>query len=189
VPTKSKVVNKISDIKPVKVGVNGPDHLLDDTDNQNIDKPIANESEETPEISPELENDLDDNAEEINQPKKDESVKTVAGTRVIAPLEKTEAETEAVAVQAIEKPIEPATTQVAESNEINYDHPDFSQKMTSNLSDNMQSPKFFDTKEYHLPISQSKHSHGFLVGSIVAGILFATIVAGIALFVLDNLNK
>jgi len=187
VPTKSKVFNKISDIKPVKVGVNGDDHLLDDNENQNLEKPIANEIEDRPDELPKIKKDSDKEGAvaEISQPGKDEPVKTVAGTKVIEPLQKTEAEIE----QANKRPIEPATTQVAENNEINYDHPDSSQKMASNLSDNMQSPKFFDTKEYHLPISQSKHSHGFLVGSIVAGILFATVVAGIALLVLDNLNK
>lgn len=186
-PTKAKVVNKISDIKPVKVGINSDDHLLDDTENQNLEKPIANDAEDKPDELPivQTDSDKDDTVSEQNLPKQDEPVKTVAGTRVIKPLEKTDSEIE----QGNNQLVEQVTTQVAENNEINYDHPDSSQKMASNLTDNMQSPKFFDTKEYHLPISQSKHSHGFLFGSIIAGILFATVVAGIALLVLDSLSK
>ena len=184
-PNKDRVANKISDIKPVKVGVNGADHLLDDTENQNLDKPIANEGEDTPDLPLDSQHEAEETNAEPNIPDKDEPVKNVAGTKIIAPLEKTDAEIE----KANNTPVEVVTTQLAENNDINYGHPDSSQKMTSNLSENMQSPKFFDTKEYHLPISQSKHSHGFLVGSIVAGILFAVVVAGVALVVLTNLNK
>lgn len=195
-PSKTKATNKITDIKPVKVGVNGDDHLLDDTENQNLDKPIVNDAEENsesklntlsePETEPNnSESAPDDKHVDLNDPSQPEPKRTVAGTKVIAPLKKTDSEIE----QVNNQPIQPATTDVAENNEINYEHPDSSQKMASNLAENMQSPKIFDTKEYHLPISQSKHSHGFLIGSVVAGLIFATIVAGLALVVLNNLNK
>ena len=182
-PGKAKSANNISDIKPVKLGVNGPDHLLDDNENQNLDTTIANDGEDIPNVPQISQHELKTIDVDGNNENPDAKViKNVAGTKIIKPLEKTAEEIEE-ANNAVQ---EPATTQVAD---INYDHPDSSQKMASNMSDNMQTPKFFDTKEYNLPISQSKHSHGFWLGSILAGITFAVVVAGIALFVLNNLSK
>lgn len=53
--------------------------------------------------------------------------------------------------------------------------PDSSQIASFKLTENMQRPLMYDTKEYYRPISETAHSHGFLIGSIIAGFIFSLI--------------
>lgn len=54
--------------------------------------------------------------------------------------------------------------------------PDENDKKTAEATDNMQSPKIYDTKEYFVPIKRTAHSHGG-TGIILAGIISAALVA------------
>ncbi len=63
--------------------------------------------------------------------------------------------------------------------------PDSSQLMTAKAEEEMQNPKLFDTKEYHLPITQSVHGHGSKAVAIVFGIIFAILALAAALYVLQ----
>lgn len=54
--------------------------------------------------------------------------------------------------------------------------PDSSQLASFKLTENMQHPLMYDTKEYHPPISQTAHGPSFLIGSLVAGFIFSVIV-------------
>lgn len=56
--------------------------------------------------------------------------------------------------------------------------PDMSQKMTTEMTNDMQSPRIYDTKEYIVPIHDTMHGHG-LFGKIMAGIISAAVVLGI----------
>jgi hypothetical protein len=55
--------------------------------------------------------------------------------------------------------------------------PDMSEKKTTELTDQMEGPRIYDTKEYVVPIKDTMHSHGTL-GKILAGIISAVIVVG-----------
>jgi hypothetical protein len=59
--------------------------------------------------------------------------------------------------------------------------PNDSQRATATAKDAMQSPTMFDTKAYYVPIGNSQHKHGHVVGSILAGILTAAIAVGAVL--------
>jgi hypothetical protein len=54
--------------------------------------------------------------------------------------------------------------------------PDENDKRTSDITDNMQSPKIYDTNEYFVPIKNTSHNHGG-AQIILAGLLSASIVA------------
>lgn len=45
-------------------------------------------------------------------------------------------------------------------------------------TEDAQQPRIYDTKKYHVPINDTNHKHGFLLGTIVAGVLTAAIVLG-----------
>lgn len=100
----------------------------------------------------------------------------VAGTRIITP--PSHSPTEEVAA---EQPLEAETGTII-NHEPTTGLPDSADKLAHQSEAKMQTPKLFDTKEYHLPISQSTHSHGFLVGSIIFGVLFAIALVGLVVF-------
>ena len=54
--------------------------------------------------------------------------------------------------------------------------PDENDKRTAEATDEMQSPKIYDTKEYFVPIKKTAHSHGG-VGIAIAGLVSAAVVA------------
>lgn len=54
--------------------------------------------------------------------------------------------------------------------------PDDNDKRTAEITDNMQSPKIYDTNEYFVPIKNTSHNHGG-AQIILAGLLSASIVA------------
>lgn len=66
-------------------------------------------------------------------------------------------------------------------------HPPVDEKAnkTPDATDQVQSPKIYDTTEYHLPISASKHNHGTL-GIILAGIITAIVVVGGLVYYFGN---
>lgn len=66
--------------------------------------------------------------------------------------------------------------------------PDSSQIASFKLTENMQRPLMYDTKEYYRPISQTAHSHGFLIGSIVAGFIFSLIFLILIVVLLNVLS-
>lgn len=100
----------------------------------------------------------------------------VAGTKIITP--PSHSPTEEVAA---EQPLEAETGTII-NDEPMTGLPDSADKLAHQTEAKMQTPKLFDTKEYHLPISQSTHSHGFLVGSIIFGVLFAIALVGLVVF-------
>lgn len=55
--------------------------------------------------------------------------------------------------------------------------PDMSEKKTTELTDTMDGPRIYDTKEYVVPIKDTMHSHGTL-GKVIAGVLSAVIIVG-----------
>lgn len=56
--------------------------------------------------------------------------------------------------------------------------PDMSQQLTTKLTNDMQTPRIYDTKEYIVPIKDTMHSHG-TIGILVAGLVSAAVVVGI----------
>ena len=96
----------------------------------------------------------------------------VSGEKRIEPLNKdTTAET----------PDEPAVNHEIEDNP----KPDPSQLMTAKAEADMQNPRLFDTKQYHLPITQSVHGHSWLVVSIIFGVIFTVVLAAAILYFLQ----
>ena len=56
----------------------------------------------------------------------------------------------------------------------------------TNAKEDMQQPRIYDTKQYYVPINDTKHKHGFIVGTIIAGLVTAILVVGlIAIFSLS----
>jgi hypothetical protein len=55
--------------------------------------------------------------------------------------------------------------------------PDMSEKKTTELTNQMDAPRIYDTKEYIVPIKDTMHSHGGL-GIVIAGIVSAVVVVG-----------
>lgn len=56
--------------------------------------------------------------------------------------------------------------------------PDTSQRAATTAKDAMQSPTMYDTKAYYVPIGNSHHKHGHVLGAVLAGIITAVVVAG-----------
>jgi hypothetical protein len=81
-----------------------------------------------------------------------------------------ETETEEPAVEKVEP--------VKDLSSIDSILPDTSQRASAVAKDAMQSPVMFDTKAYYVPIGNSQHKHGHVLGAIVAGIITAAIVVG-----------
>lgn len=76
---------------------------------------------------------------------------------------------------------EPPVSAADKAYEASDSLPDENDKKTAEATDEMQSPKIYDTKEYFVPIKKTAHSHGHL-GVVIAGIVTAIIVAaGVAL--------
>lgn len=50
-------------------------------------------------------------------------------------------------------------------------------------TEDAQQPRIYDTKKYHVPINDTNHKHGFLLGTIVAGVLTAIIVLGVLMLI------
>ena len=49
-------------------------------------------------------------------------------------------------------------------------------------TDAMQQPRVYDTKEYFVPIHDTSHKHGYMVGTIIAGIITAIIAVAAVVF-------
>jgi hypothetical protein len=85
------------------------------------------------------------------------------------------------AVQSEEKPAEPEEKEQKTGPASPYEAvdslPDMSEKKTTELTDQMDSPRIYDTKEYIVPIKDTMHSHGGF-GIVVAGIVSAIVVVG-----------
>ncbi len=60
--------------------------------------------------------------------------------------------------------------------------PDMSQKLTTDMTDDMQSPRIYDTKEYVVPIHDTMHSHGTM-GKIIAAVVSATVMLAIVIVI------
>lgn len=56
---------------------------------------------------------------------------------------------------------------------------------TTEATNNMQSPRIYDTKEYFVPIKDTTHSHGHL-GTILAGLVAAAVVMAVVAFAAMN---
>lgn len=118
------------------------------------------------------------NSSENSQLKSQSEVKTAAGLRTIQPM---------VTANTEEYQSEQATVSVNTQPDLSL--PDSTEQLTSKTTDNMQTPNLFDTKEYHLPISQSAHSHNFWLGTIIAGILFTVVIVGGTLLLFSTMNS
>jgi hypothetical protein len=98
---------------------------------------------------------------------------TITGEKRIEPLTKQD--------ESSSQPTEPEKPHEQEE----HPTPDSSQIMTAHAEENMQNPKLFDTKEYHLPITQSVHGHGSKLGAILFGLIFAVLAALAAIYFLQ----
>lgn len=58
--------------------------------------------------------------------------------------------------------------------------PDFSEKKTTEMTNDMDSPRIYDTKEYIVPIKDTMHSHG-TAGKVIAGVVSAIVVVSAVL--------
>mgnify|MGYP003586380091 CR=1 FL=1 len=58
--------------------------------------------------------------------------------------------------------------------------PDMSQKMTTEMTNDMQSPRIYDTKEYVVPIHDTMHGHGE-VGKVVAAVVSVVIMLAVVI--------
>ncbi len=88
---------------------------------------------------------------------------------------------EKIEVQELDTPdavVEGKDEPVKESAAVDSILPDDSQRATATAKDAMQSPTMYDTKAYYVPIGNSQHRHGHVLGAIVAGLLTAAAVAG-----------
>lgn len=56
--------------------------------------------------------------------------------------------------------------------------PDDSQRAAAVAKDTMQSPTMYDTKAYYVPIGNSQHKHGHVMGAVFAGIIAALVAVG-----------
>jgi hypothetical protein len=54
---------------------------------------------------------------------------------------------------------------------------------TTEVTNNMSQPKIFDTKEYFVPIHDTTHKHGHMMGTIIAGIVSALVMLALIYFV------
>ncbi|MEZ6331240.1 MAG: hypothetical protein R3B12_04510 [Candidatus Saccharimonadales bacterium] len=81
--------------------------------------------------------------------------------------------------EAPNEPVEHAQEQKSSISPTAYEAsdslPDMSEKRTTELTDEMQTPRIYDTKEYIVPIHDTVHSHG-TTGKIVAGIVSGLVV-------------
>ena len=94
--------------------------------------------------------------------------------------ETTPAEDTATAMPAAEEPAKeesPEAHTPSSPYEASDSLPDISEKKTTEMTNEMDSPRIYDTKEYIVPIKDTMHSHG-TTGKVVAGILSALIVVG-----------
>lgn len=56
------------------------------------------------------------------------------------------------------------------------DAPSSTDLKNSDTTSSMQQPKIFDTNEYFVPIHETSHRHGFVKGSLIAGLVAAILV-------------
>lgn len=86
-----------------------------------------------------------------------------------------------------EAPAEPAPSELTEEEKLepikesaSTDSilPNDSQRATAVAKDAMQSPTMFDTKAYYVPIGNSQHKHGHVLGAIITGVVTAVVVVG-----------
>ena len=98
---------------------------------------------------------------------------TITGEKRIEPLTKQD--------EPSSQPAEPEKPHEQEE----HPTPDSSQIMTAHAEEQMQNPRIFDTKEYHLPITQSVHGHGSKVGALLFGVIFAFAVIAAAIYFLQ----
>lgn len=147
---------------------------------ESVAKIEVNESKVSskPDLLKENDSNTDLNSSESSQLKTQSDVKTEAGLRTIQPMATVSAEES-----------EPGQATVNVNSQPDLALPDSTEQLTSKTTDNMQTPNLFDTKEYHLPISQSSHSHNFWLGTIIAGILFTVIIVGGTLFLFSTMNS
>ncbi|MDQ5958532.1 MAG: hypothetical protein QG562_351 [Patescibacteria group bacterium] len=47
------------------------------------------------------------------------------------------------------------------------------------ITNNMQQPRIYDTKQYYVPINDTNHKHGFIVGTIIAGVVTAVLAVSV----------
>lgn len=77
------------------------------------------------------------------------------------------------------EPNQPSTGTAPESPyEASDSLPDLSQKLTTEMTNEMQSPRIYDTKEYVVPIHDTVHGHG-TIGKIVAALVSVAVVLAI----------
>ncbi len=74
----------------------------------------------------------------------------------------------------------PAAPPPASPYEASDSLPDMSQKLTTEMTNDMQSPRIYDTKEYVVPIHDTMHGHGG-VGKVVAAVVSAAIMLAVVI--------
>jgi hypothetical protein len=95
--------------------------------------------------------------------------------------EPTESEEEQSEVEELSPPqsvTEEKDEPIKESAAVDSILPDDSQRATATAKDAMQSPTMYDTKAYYVPIGNSQHRHGHVIGALIAGLLTAAVVVG-----------
>lgn len=65
------------------------------------------------------------------------------------------------------------------STDLNFDN----LNKVSSATNDMQQPRIYDTKQYYVPINDTKHKHGFIAGTIIAGLVTAILVVGVLVMV------
>lgn len=95
-----------------------------------------------------------------------------------APEEKAEEATPEPAPSELSKEDDEKVEPIKQSASTDSILPNDSQRATAVAKDAMQSPTMFDTKAYYVPIGNSQHKHGHVLGAIIAGIVTAVVVVG-----------
>jgi hypothetical protein len=130
--------------------------------------------------------------EDVNPQPQDDTLVSTNGTTIapnataaqnIADATATAPQEQAVADNTTEpetNPEEKTTTGPASSYEASDSLPDLSEKLTTEMTNDMQTPRIYDTKEYVVPIHDTMHSHGTM-GKIIAAVVSVVVVLAVVI--------
>lgn len=131
----------------------------------------------------------DDNNTEATEPKIDSSSINNHVGKVILPVseqadsdnQKDKNKDEITEKQVEPEPTKPKPVEAIKesplSTDLNID------RAISTAPTDLQQPRIYDTKQYYVPINDTKHKHGFLVGTIIAGVVTAVIAVSVLAFI------
>lgn len=82
----------------------------------------------------------------------------------------------------VAEPVDEKTEPIKDFGAVDSILPDDSQRATATAKESMQSPTMYDTKAYYVPIGNSQHKHGHIVGALIAGLVTAGVVGFVVLY-------